>query len=56
MVILTTTISHRDEERTGLKPGQYVIHLSDDGRVGSLMFRPEFASTFRAGVALDEDK
>lgn len=53
MRVYTMTIAD-EGDATGLKPGTYVAHVSDDAV--TFMFKPKGATTFRVGCPMSEEK
>jgi hypothetical protein len=51
--VYTLTIT-ADDEVTGLKPGTYVAHVSDDAV--TITFKPRNSGTFRPGRTMEEEK
>jgi hypothetical protein len=54
MRVYTLTIAPSEEEVTGLKPGTYVAHVSDEAV--SIAFKPKGKHVFRVARAMDEEK
>ena len=50
----TLTVKADEEEVTGLKPGVYVAHVSDEAV--SIAFKPQGKHTFRVARAMQEEK
>jgi hypothetical protein len=52
--IYTLTISNEDAAVTGLEPGTYCTHVSDESL--TIMFRPVGERTFRLAKPMEEEK
>jgi hypothetical protein len=52
--VYTLRITAAEEDVTGLKPGVYVAHVSDDAV--SIAFKPQGKHTFRVARAMEEEK
>jgi hypothetical protein len=51
--VYTLTIGKEDADVTGLEPGTYVAHVSDESL--TIMFRPVGERTFRLGKPMEEE-